>query len=786
MNSSLLALVIILSMLLKTTYSHYLPLSVKNTNNVVLQNNFHYITFAVDFFAFDFSKNIELSRITPICAMLKNILFIPLLLLTSGIRAYAGEWQAAVAVVADTVTYRIIGKDIDRYVAAINSDGKRAVLVKDIWQHPDSIRRALQALYQNNHLEGAVFIGDIPVVMTRDAQHLTMAFKMNQARDWKESSVPSDRFYDDFDLQLEYVKQDSTEKQYHYYTLKASSTQYVSSDIYSARIKAPTTPGKDKYRLLSEYLQKVVKDKQRQRTISHILYFTGHGYNSESINARVDEGWVLKHHFPFLGKRRGSRLDFINFDTDEFVRDRLLAQLADTSLDIAILHHHGDSDTQYLGEIPKAGAPQQYADALKTFFRAKIRRAKDTTAAKQYYMENYDVPESWVVNAFDPATAAEDSLQDAALNVVIADTYDRVFNAKFIMFDACFNGSFHLDDYISGHYIFNPGATIVARANTVNALQDMWPNELTGLLNEGVCVGNWAKEVFTLESHLVGDPTFHFAAGRSVLDRDIVKEKSNSKYWRKLLANNSAPPDVRALALVKLQNDRAITSEELLAVMEKDADPLVRLEAFSLLKKRLSPQLPQAIALAMDDSYELLRRLGTLTAGKSGDATLLPVIARAYFNPATTGREIFQLRYAVEQYPYDTIVSYFASWRAKSPLWPDEKSYAAFLANMKRSSNSSREDFAKLNDTVAKPTRFTISAQRNMCQTEHLTELFEYLKSGRNTELRVLTAEAFGWYVYSWKRDAILAFCKQQQAVEQDTAVKNELEKTISRLSAGF
>jgi hypothetical protein len=718
--------------------------------------------------------------------MQRKILSVLFLFCLGNACLHARDWQATVAVVTDTVTYQTIGKDIDRYLAAINGSGKQAILIQDVWQHPDSIRRALQALYQDGRLEGAVFIGDIPVVMTRDAQHLSMAFKMNQARDWKESSIPSDRFYDDFDLQFEYIKQDSTEKLYHYYTLKASSVQYVSSDIYSARIKAPATPGKDKYRLLSEYLQKVVKDKQRQRILSHVLYFTGHGYNSESINARIDEGWVLKHHFPFLGERRGARLDFINFDTDDAVRDRLLAQLADTTLDIAILHHHGDSDTQYLSEIPKAGAPQQYADALKSFFRAKIRRAKDTAATKQYYMENYDVPESWVANAFDSATAEADSLRDAAADVVIADTYGRVFNAKFIMFDACFNGSFHLDDYISGHYIFNPGATIVAKANTVNALQDMWPNELIGLLNEGVCVGNWAKEVFTLESHLIGDPTFHFAAGSSVLDRDIVKEKNNPNDWRKLYANSATPPDVRALALVKLQNNRAITSDELLSVLEKDANPLVRLEAFSLLKKRLSPLLPQAIALAMTDTYELLRRLGTLTAGKSGDRTLLPVIAKAYFNPATTNREHFQLRYAIEQYPYDTIIKYFAPQRAESPLWPAEKDYAAFLTNLKRSADADREDFAKLNDTLPKPTRFTISVQRNLCQTEHLAELFEYLKNGRDTGLRVLAAETFGWYVYSWKRDEILAFCKQQWAVEQDAVVKNELEKTIARLSTGF
>jgi hypothetical protein len=699
--------------------------------------------------------------------------------------AYSKEWTPAVAVVVDVETYQKTGKDIDKYILSIHQDGKRALLIQDIWQHPDSIRAKLKTLYVSDNLEGAVFIGDIPVAMTRDAQHLSMAFKMNQTRDWKESSIPSDRFYDDFDLQFEYIKQDSTEKLYHYYSLKAGSVQYVSSDIYSARIKAPVIPGKDKYQLISEYLQKAVKEKQQQRILSNVLYFAGYGYNSESVQARIDEGWALKHHFPFLGSRRGSRLEFINFDADNFVRDRLMTKLADAALDIALLHHHGASDTQYLNPMPKAVTPQQHADALKSFFRSKIRNAKDTAVSKEYYIDNYEVPESWVANAFDPEISKSDSLLSASTDISITDTYGRIFNAKFIMFDACFNGSFHLDDYISGHYIFNPGATIVTKANTVNALQDMWPNELIGLLNEGVCVGNWAKEVFTLESHLIGDPTFHFSAGKSTMDRDIVKEKDNAKYWRKLWAS-SDKPDLKALALVKLQKNKAITSEELLEILKNNADPIVRLEAFSLLKKRVSPHLTQAITFAMTDSYELLRRLGTLTAGKSGDPSLLPLIVETYFDPATTQRILFQLRFAIELYPYDTIVNYIAAQRKISPNWPANEGYSTFLESLKRGADSKKADFAKLNDTTAKPSRYIISTQRNLCQTGNLEELFEYLKNGSDNEFRILTAETFGWYIYSWKRNEILEFCKKQWATEQDAAVKNELEKTINRLSVVF
>lgn len=38
-------------------------------------------------------------------------------------------------------------------------------------------------------------IGDVPVALVRNAQHMTTAFKMNEkAFPWDQSSVPTDRF----------------------------------------------------------------------------------------------------------------------------------------------------------------------------------------------------------------------------------------------------------------------------------------------------------------------------------------------------------------------------------------------------------------------------------------------------------------------------------------------------------------------------------------------------------------------------------------------------------------
>ena len=138
-----------------------------------------------------------------------------------------GAKKSTVAVVVDEQTYAAIGSTVDKYVEAISLPDRQGVLVVDKWQHPDSIRAELYKMYCNDALEGAVFVGEIPVPMIRDAQHMATAFKRSQEDEWIVSSIPSDRFYDDFDLKFDYLKQDSVKSIAHYYTLRGDSPQQL-------------------------------------------------------------------------------------------------------------------------------------------------------------------------------------------------------------------------------------------------------------------------------------------------------------------------------------------------------------------------------------------------------------------------------------------------------------------------------------------------------------------------------------------------------------------------------
>lgn len=149
----------------------------------------------------------------------------------------------------------------------------------------EDVKKVIVKLYKKDKLEGVVFVGDIPIPMLRKAQHMTSAFKMDEKNnDWRDSSVPSDRFYDDFDLQFDFLKQDSVENNFFYYNLAIKSPQQIRCDIYSARVKAVDN-GEEPHAQISRYFKKVVAEHQINNKLDQFFSYTGDGSYSNSLTA---------------------------------------------------------------------------------------------------------------------------------------------------------------------------------------------------------------------------------------------------------------------------------------------------------------------------------------------------------------------------------------------------------------------------------------------------------------------------------------------------------------------
>lgn len=660
--------------------------------------------------------------------------------------------KTSIAVVVDPVTYEKVGKDIDAYINAISDDNRTGILLLDRWGVPDSLRNTLHDLYLTRGLEGAVLVGDIPVAMVRDAQHLCSAFKMDQKRDWRSSSVPSDRFYDDFGLKFTPLADPKPEKaatdaaKLFFYSLAPDSQQKIHCDIYSARIKPAECP--EKYELIGTYLRKAIAAHGSSERLDRALCFAGHGYNSESMFARMDEHSVLMEQMDL--DMIGRRLDYIDHTFDESVKTRLLNVLGSDELDLAILHHHGAPDTEYLNGSPYAATPDGWLRLAKNFFRSKMRSAKDAEEAKRYFIEKYEIPEKWLNEASDPQLTEQDSLYAISLDISLDDIKASDPQAKAIIFDACFNGAFNNGDYVAAEYVFGKGnGTLVARAHSVNTLQDKWETELIGLLSRGVCAGNWAKLTMDLDTHLFGDPTFAFSSNCKEVNQ-LMSAKQPMKTWSKMLKSDDA--ELRALALKMLSRQGRISGQDLLKIQRSDNSRTVRLEAMMCAVERHLDTMVDALMEGLTDNYELTSRLAAKYASRNQSPELLETAAALKNSQATTIRVLFQLK------------NYFAGQNL---------------------TESDKEDIKNLlsEDLNKKSALLCVRGQRNICNVQFIDVMLDCYRKCQDTELRQAIAETFGWYVSSYRREDVLTGCRELLAQEKDPVLSEELMRTINRLT---
>lgn len=197
---------------------------------------------------------------------------------------------------------------------------------------------------------------------------------------------------------------------------------------------------------------------------------------------------------------------------------------------------------------------------------------------------------------------AADSILAYNLDLHLEDFGQYHPNARLVMLDACFNGSFHLDRYLAGGYLFNSGNTVVVVANSVNALQDKWADRHVGLLDWGCAPDIWSYNPY-LESHLLGDPTFCFTstAGMAVNVNDALAV-GNVKFWKKQL--NSLYPALQLMAVERLADWGELNADELLNIFRTNPNYIVRLGCMLELANYGGEQFIRCLDLAVDDSYE--------------------------------------------------------------------------------------------------------------------------------------------------------------------------------------
>ena len=693
------------------------------------------------------------------------------------------------AIVTDSKSYEEAKNEIDAYRASVENEGLGTYLLIDDWKTPQPIRELLIKLHADKKapLEGCVFVGDIPVPMIRDAQHLCSAFKMNQTMAWHRSSVPSDRYYDDFDLQFDYLKQDSIRPDYHYLSLRADGSQYLSPDIYSGRIRPLRAEGMDKYQLLRDYLKKVVAEKQQSNVLDQLSMGRGHGYNSEDLLAWSGEQIAIREQFPQLFKP-GNTVKFYDFTFQFPAKNMYLNEVQREDLDMMLFHHHGGTDAQYINGYDEPKNVQENIESIKLFLRSKVPgRAKKVgkEQAIAEYAKQYNVPESWCAEAFDPEKQKADSIYHYHMDIHMEEMHQLRPNARFVLFDACFNGSFHLEDYLAGSYIFNPGKTIATFACSVNSIQDKWPDEFLGLMAAGMRIGQYARLTCFLENHLIGDPTLRFTPNVDAgfdINHALVLKEGDVAFWKKQL--NSPLVDMQALALRQLSNADYKDIVSLLKESYFNSNSfMVRLEALRLLVLNYPNESVSVLTAALNDSYELIRRYAGEYAEKNGSPELIPAWVESYLQRSQEKRLRFKILGGIDAFPYADVKTEIEKQTADMTLY-NRDHVDALLAQLPRQEKSMDLDIETITNPKSKASyvRRDLRTFRNHpVGGKALAMLLAFVKDeSRPVDQRIIATEALGWYNLYHDKASIIESLKGIQT--NDEALKNEIQKSIVRL----
>jgi len=699
------------------------------------------------------------------------------------------------AIIIDNETFKQIEKSVLAYRDAVESDGLSTYIIIDQWNRPEEVRTAIiQQSRKKIPLEGVVFVGDIPIPMIRDAQHLASAFKMDQERfPFIRSSIPSDRFYDDFDLKFEFIRQDTTNNLLFYYSLRAESEQVIHKDIYSARIKAPVNDA-SKYKIIEKYLQRVSRQKSQPDILDNILTYTGHGYHSEALSSWEGEILSLREQFPELyGGSKGNIRNFYHSMSTK-MKGVMLNELQQPNLDLALIHAHGATDTQYLIGYPAAEMIDQNVSAVQMFLRSKLREAKSRKKSigetQKYYQENYQIPDEWFEGAFVDSVILSDSVYSAKLDIYVSDVEQISPQAEVIIFDECFNGAFINSPYIAGNYVFGNGTTVVGIANTVNVKQDIWADEHIGILKEGVRVGEWHRTRNYLESHLIGDPTFHFATQKPTdLPQLAGYDPRQISTWQILMKNDDA--NLRAFAIFRLamEND-GISDKELAKFAQKDPAFIVRLSALKGLAARRSIEFEKILPQTANDSYELIRRFSAQWMGVIGREEYLPILAeKMIVDPSE--RVKAAAKSAIDKVDPVKALNACLDYLEKIP----KSDYAEELEKNIRFSFERSDKWLNqelipnlLSDTVKVKDR--VEAIRTFRNYQFIAAIPDLIGVASNpvieSRVRIAGLEALGWFTFSHQRDQIITACKHIIQADADKSVQTEALKTRNRILAGM
>ena len=297
-------------------------------------------------------------------------------------------------------------------------------------------------------------------------------------------------------------------------------------------------------------------------------------------------------------------------------------------------------------------------------------------------------------------------------------------------------------------------------------------------------VGQFNRFTGYLESHVIGDPTFHFKNDGSLafdINQALTLHDRDAAFWRKQLSCRL--PDAKAMALRQLANAGERELPELLAHTYRASDDfVVRMETVKLLSLNNPEQAVATLKESLNDSYELVRRLSAEYVERIADPALIPAFINAFLNRGHEKRLSFRLSGATAAFDSDALQRELHRQLEGRIVYSD-----TIVNEIKEAIHSNQLRLDNDQKVLAKPGqklgtyRNAIYAYRNH-PTPLMADTLLRIAADETqpAEVRLYAVHTLGWYDLCYRRLSIAQALTRIQTA--DRALADEIRRSIRRL----
>jgi HEAT repeat protein len=297
-----------------------------------------------------------------------------------------------------------------------------------------------------------------------------------------------------------------------------------------------------------------------------------------------------------------------------------------------------------------------------------------------------------------------------------------------------------------------------------------------------------------MESHLIGDPTFHFSSVNGLDLKGLISlHQKDLAYWKKMLQSEDIP--LRSLSIAMLYKNLGQKYEkDLVDLYRKDASFNIRMQCMKYIAEINSPVFHQMLKESILDPYELVRRISADWMGKSGLKEYLPIMAKRMLTDESD-RVSYNLKSTMVF--IDPVAAYEECAKALDQM-PFNENKDKIKETLKSSILRNKEWLEKelipgiTSDTLKLKKKISnVRTFRNYTFEQAIPVLISLAKNQKeDKDLRASVLEALGWYALSANKDIIVQACEEiikdssnpKEVIDEATKTKNRIKEGYSNL----